>query len=76
MHPSVYILTFSSLIIASGMTASISSDVKSFYDGIVAQGSCKDQLQTGFYSTDGGSGGESPLRLQNMTVYHATKLTP
>lgn len=75
MLPSVSILTLSSLVIALGQAVSIPSNVQRFYDGIVAQGSCNNRLQTGFYSTDGGSGGESLLRLQDMSVYHITKLT-
>lgn len=61
MHPSVSGLTSSWLIIASTQAVSIPSNVEDFYNNIVAQGSCNDKLQTGFYSTDEGSGGESLL---------------
>lgn len=67
MHTSNHILFLASSLLAGLGTVVSARDVpeniKTFYNQLAAQGTCKNKLADGFFSTDEGPGGEWSLSL-------------
>lgn len=55
-----------SALVAGAVARDVPSNVKGFYDAIVAQKQCKSVLATGFHSIDGDAG--SMQRIQHSTL--------
>lgn len=64
-HPSILFtmssirtpLVAASVLLGLASARSVPTNVKNFYDAVVAQGKCSNVLADGFYSEDGDSGG-------------------
>lgn len=56
-------LVAASVLVGLAAARSVPANVQSFYDAVVAQSKCSNVLASGFYSSDGDSGGETPRQL-------------